>query len=246
MKPGRKVAPSERTRTCRAPHIESVLSLPPRDSEQAKLFEREDDEEIPPLLSDTDWERLQIFSGLKEENREELEGIIESFRMSRRYEEDDTLIAPAETRDRLKKAADAAHLLVDQYKNLQKDGAAYHLLYTTQPEWDLWGIGEFMEQVESFESLAEESIRRCRRGKPGPSNSVQNKFLKNLTRLWLSSTGSAISTTKKRIGPNKSWNLVEFLLAAAKMVDAELATEEAAITNFVKTMASRSKKFRKN
>lgn len=241
----KKVGIIEYKRLSRAPHIVSELGIPARCSplhpDPPADQHDEGEEEIPALLSNEEWRQLQKLSGLGEEKRLEVENIIFDFRNARRPDNREIPILPAETRKRLLKLGTQAEGFYNNYNESCEDNFALGLLIRTSAEWDGTNIFEFMEQVRSFAILAKESAKKCNKAKPGPQDRDLNRFVDQMAALWTSSTGERISITFKRVGPYSSWNVLEFIIAAAKIATPQMKGQEARIENLVKTRAGRRK-----
>ncbi|WP_336491296.1 hypothetical protein [Methylobacterium nigriterrae] len=200
-------------------------------------------------ISDADWKKLTELSGLKEADRFDLEGDIILYRNNCAARLSEPALTPADTREQLEKLArDAQDLHLAIERTLDNDGAAWALTAPTALAWGAADIWSLSEKLKCFAELASTAAGRCKPARTGPGDVNLHGLIESAALRWAESAGLPLSISKKRLGPEKKWNALEFIIATVRVADPEAwrpdqrfpnRSMDDRIQDIVKTMARR-------
>ena len=223
------------------PLIERMLEANPG----AKLLSDVSEEEYRLLqqrrwraITDDQWHHLQSLSGLSDQDRQDVENDITLYRNNRDERRADPMLTPAETRDELQKlAADAQSLHEGIERALENDIAVQVLSKPANKVWENLRVWRLSDELRAFSTMVRSAAELCEPARPGPRNDNLWGLVGALAHHWSESTGLPISVSNKRLGPEKKWNALEFIITGVKLADPSLKGEDAVIRNLVKRMA---------
>jgi hypothetical protein len=183
--------------------------------QRAKLRTRQADGRF--RFSDDQWAPIRDRCGFDDDARKRVELNITLYRNEREFEM--PWVAPAGTRAGLAKLQSMASDLSNEISYRMDDVRAWDLM-TDRFGWDRRDLYLFQNAVQEFASMIGQAKDRVERARPGArTHHNLNGFIHALILMWEEIHAAKFTRTKRRSGPNRTYNGIEFLIAVCKLAE---------------------------
>jgi hypothetical protein len=128
-------------------------------------------------------------------------------------------VPPAETRAELARLQSLTGDLWKQIEHCIGDARAWDLI-TDHLGWDATRLYAFQDDAKKFASLIGAAKDRIERARPGATaHHNLNMLILSLVLMWQEIHAAKFTRTKRRSGPNGTYNGIEFILRVCKIAE---------------------------
>lgn len=181
------------------------------------------------IISDSQWRELQQLSGMTDADRIRLDveiGI--HYNTCLYHQAGGGLPKSSQVRDQLNHLFRRTLQLKLYMDKFFCNVPAYHLYgFNGYNEWKFHEVSPLRDYLMRFAQWAADAGEYLGRTRPGPRSDNLRAFVKYLAQTWTKATGEKASARKARVGPDKTWNFVEFVIAVMEIADPSGPSPEA-------------------